>query len=96
MNEFGSRIAAQRQVLRLVNRKKWDKEELFGLSSKAIDRWVSLNRIDPESVLVSLVKAASAKLFFLSNRSQEQISDEYVSITSEFAVIASRIEIETR
>ena len=52
MNEFNSRIAAQRNVLQLVNRKNWGKEELFGLSRQAIDRWVSVNRIDPESQLV--------------------------------------------
>ena len=70
MNEFNSRIAAQRNVLQLVNRKNWGKEELFGLSRQAIDRWVSVNRIDPESQLVKLIENVSAKLFFLANRSQ--------------------------
>ncbi|MGF2039914.1 MAG: hypothetical protein RMZ43_032215 [Nostoc sp. CmiVER01] len=94
MNEFNNRIAAQRQVLQLVNRKKWQKEELLGLSSKAIERWISVNRIDPESRLVELVKTASAKLFFLANKSQEQISENYKMISEEIAVISQTIEQE--
>ncbi|MBN3926234.1 MULTISPECIES: hypothetical protein [unclassified Nostoc] len=94
MNEFNNRIAAQRQVLQLVNRKKWEKEELLGLSSKAIERWISVNRIDPESRLVELVKTASAKLFFLANKSQEQISENYKMISKEIAVISQTIEQE--
>ena len=77
MNEFNNRISAQRSIIQLVNRKKWEKEELLGLSSKAINRWVSVNSINPESRLVELVKAASAKLFFLANKSQDHISEEY-------------------
>jgi hypothetical protein len=95
MNEFNSRIAAQRQVLQLVNRKNWGKEELFGLSRKAIDRWIAVNRIDPESQLVKLIETASAKLFFLANKSQEQISDEYKMVSSEIALITKTIETET-
>lgn len=94
MNEFNNRIAAQRQVLQLVNRKKWEKEELLGLSTKAIERWISVNRIDPESRLVELVKTASGKLFFLANKSQEQISEDYKMISKEIAVISHTIEQE--
>ena len=94
MNEFNNRIAAQRQVLQLVNRKKWEKEELLGLSTKAIERWTSVNRIDPESRLVELVKTASGKLFFLANKSQEQISEDYKMISKEIAVISQTIEQE--
>lgn len=96
MNEFNNRIAAQRQILQLVNRKKWEKEELLGLSSKAIERWISVNRIDTESRLVELVKTASAKLFFLANKSQEQISEDYKMISKEIAVISQTIEQEIR
>jgi hypothetical protein len=96
MNEFSNRISAQRNVLQLVNRKKWGKEELFGLSRKAIDRWISVNRIDPKSQLVKLVENASAKLFFLANKSQEQVSEEYRMISEEIAVIAKAIELEAK
>jgi hypothetical protein len=95
MNEFNSRIAAQRNVLQLVNRKNWGKEELFGLSRQAIDRWTAVNRIDPESQLVKLIETASAKLFFLANKSQEQVSEEYKLVSSEIALITKTIETET-
>ena len=95
MDDFNNRIAAQRQVLQLVNRRNWGKEELFGLSSNAIDRWVAVNRVDPESQLVKLIKSASAKLFFLANKSQEQVSEEYKIVSSEIASIAKSIDLET-
>lgn len=94
MNEFNNRISAQRQILQLVNRKKRGKEELFGLSNKTIERWISVNRVDPESRLVQLLKTASEKLFFLANKSQEQISEEYKMISREIAAISKMIELE--
>lgn len=95
MNEFVNRMAAQRRLVQLINRRKWPKEELFGLSRKAIDRWIAANHIPAESRLVTLVEAASAKLFFLANKSQEQISEEYKTICYEVAAIAQQIESET-
>ena len=94
MNDFNNRIEAQRRILQLVNRNKWTREELFGLSTKAIERWVSINGIDSEIRLVELIKFASAKLFFLANKSQEQISDEYKIISREVADIYKEIELE--
>jgi hypothetical protein len=94
MHEFNNRIAAQRQILQLVNRKPWEKEELFGLSRKAIQRWISVNRIEPESRLVQLIMTASEKLFFLANKSQEQISDKYLIASKEIAAIARLIEMQ--
>ena len=91
MHEFNNRIAAQRQLLQTINGKGWE-EELFGLSTKGIERWVSVNRIDSESSLVQLIKLASQKLFFLANKSQEQVSNEYKMIEDEFQAIANSIE----
>jgi len=96
MSEFSNRIEAQRHVLQLVNRNKWKKEELFGLSSKAIERWISVNFVDPESRLVQLVKESAAKLFFLANKSQEQITDEYKAMSKEIAAIAKALEREIK
>ena len=96
MNEFNNRVEAQRQILRLVNQNVWVKEELFGLSTKAIERWVSANRVDPESRVVQLVVAASSKLFFLANKSQEQISPEYQAASSEISTFAAEIELEVK
>jgi hypothetical protein len=93
-HEFNDRIAAQRAILRVVNHKPWCNEQLFGLSSKAIDRWVSVNRIEPESRLVKLVKDVSAKLFFLANKSQEQVSKEYTAVHAEVRAACEAIKVE--
>lgn len=94
MSEFNDRIAAQRNLLQLVNSRKWGKEELCGLSRGAIDRWSRINGIDPESALVGLVRNAGSKLFFLANKSQEQVSGEYRAVATEIAAIARAIQAE--
>ena len=94
MSEFQNRMAAQRQILRLVNRRENQKEELFGLSSQAIERWATVNAISPNSKLAFLIKVASKKLFFLANKSQEQISEDYRATSREIADLTSLIEAE--
>ena len=94
MDEFNNRIAAQRQILEVVNRRRIRKEELFSLSIRAIERWISVNRLDPESRLVKLLKAASAKLFFLANRSQEQITEDYKAASRDISAILRSIKQE--
>lgn len=94
MSEFVNRISAQRMILQLVNQGVSTSEELFGLSKKAIERWVLKNHLEPNSSMVSLVFRASEKLFFLANKSQEQISDEYKTIEAEIKSIYKAIEIE--
>lgn len=91
MSEFNDRVAAQRVVLRVVNGIRW-KEPLFSLSSKAIARWVMENRLDPNSSLIQLVTQVSGKLFFLANKSQEQITDEYRAISVEISRLTSMLE----
>jgi hypothetical protein len=93
-HEFNNRIAAQRAILRVINRKSWSSEQLLGLSGKAIDRWVSVNQIEPGSRLVKLIRDVSAKLFFLANKSQEQVSAEYTAVRGEIAAIYDAIKIE--
>ena len=88
-------MAAQRQILERVNCRQ-HKEELFGLSSKAIERWVGVNAIDSNSNLVELIKNASGKLFFLANKSQEQISEDYQTISREIAELTNAIDAELR
>jgi hypothetical protein len=96
MSEFNDRIAVQRQILQIINRNQWDNEELLGLSRKAIERWISVNQINSESKLTNLVKIASSKLFFLSNKSQEQITEKYNIIYSDIMEIIEKIEIEIK
>ena len=76
MNEFNNRISAQQQILSIVNRSAW-REELFGLSRAALDRWTHANGLKAESPLVELLHHAAAQLFFLANKSQEQVTEEY-------------------
>ncbi len=94
MSEFQNRMAAQRQILQFVNCRENQKEELFGLSSKAIERWASVNSIDRNSKLACLIKDASAKLFFLANKSQEQISEDYLTASREIAAVTDAIAAE--
>jgi len=96
MSEFNDRITAQRQIVQSVNRTAWEREELFGLSNSAIERWILANRIDPETRLVKLIRTASAKLFFLANKSQEQISEEYKAVSGEISSIARELEVEIK
>jgi hypothetical protein len=91
MSEFNNRIAAQREILSHVNRSKW-REELFGLSSGAIDRWINVNRLDASSALVVFIRQAADKLFFLSNKSQEQITEDYKHLSSEVSVLTAQIK----
>lgn len=90
MNEFNNRIDAQRGVLAIVNSKQW-KEELYGLSGGAIDRWVRVNGLDSATDLVRAIQEAADKLFFLANKSQEQITAEYRLLSAEVSRLTNRI-----
>jgi len=96
MSEFRNRMDAQRKILQLVNSKRGQNEELFGLSSKAIERWAGANVLDPNSNLVSLVKQVSGKLFFLANKCQEQISEDYRIASRDIDKLIRSIEDELR
>jgi len=93
MSEFNNRIDAQRKIIRLVNCSRDLQEELFGLSGGAIQRWARVNRLDEHDPLMVLLEEAAAKLFFLSNKSQEQVTDEYKSLSDEVARLTERIRV---
>ena len=90
MSEFNNRIAAQRKILFYVNSRDW-KEDLFGLSSGAIDRWVVENKLGDNSCLVNLIRQAAEKLFFLSNKSQEQVTEDYRHLAGEVSELTDQI-----
>lgn len=94
MNEFNNRIDAQRNILRIVNKRSWRAEELTGLSNKAIDRWVLVNQIDATSRLAELIRAVGRALFFLANKSQEQVTDEYKHRSREVFALTNEIATE--
>lgn len=90
MTEFNNRIAAQRDILLTVNRAPWT-EELFGMSSGALERWMRRNGVEATSTLARLLLEAASKLFFLANKSQEQITDEYKLRSLEVGDLTRRI-----
>ncbi len=92
MSEFNNRIDVQRDILNIVNGKRWT-EELYGLSSGAIDRWIQVNNLDPSSHLVLTIYESAEKLFFLANKSQEQITDEYRFRLDEMEKLTKRLRI---
>lgn len=77
MDEFTDRMATQRNVLNIVNSNVAAREELFGLSEGAIDRWVLENKLECPSRLASQLKKISAELFFMATHSQEPVSSDY-------------------
>jgi hypothetical protein len=94
MDEFINRIAAQRIILQIVNRSCRHGEALLGLSRNAIERWVGRNGLDRESPSVSLIEAVSSRLFFLANKSQQQISEDYRLLATEVALLTRKIDEE--
>jgi hypothetical protein len=95
MTEFNNRITAQREILLAVNSAYW-REELYGMSSGALDRWVQANNLDQCSKLVSLLLMAAEKLFFLANKSQEQVTAEYQLRSCEVSKLTEEIRLELR
>lgn len=90
MTELNNRIDAQRVILNHVNSVFWN-EELYGLSRSAIDRWISVNGIDPKADLPCAICESADKLFFLANKSQEQVTDEYLLLSVEILELTQRI-----
>lgn len=92
MSEFNNRIDLQREVIQIVNKGKCN-SQITGLSSKAIDRWILDNKIDNESILVNLLKEISSKLFFLANKSQEQITESYKTLSVEVSNLVKELKM---
>lgn len=95
MSEFIDRIEAQRRILRLVNGACNLQEELFGLSSGALDRWARVNGLDETAPLLDLLRQAASKLFLLSNKSQEQVTDEYHNLSDDVIHLTELIATAT-
>lgn len=91
MNDFLNRIGVQRKVIKIVNNNNY-KIHLTGLSIKAINKWRSENNIKKETKVVKILVQISSKLFFLSNKSQEQITEDYKSISRDIDKYIFRLE----
>jgi hypothetical protein len=94
MSEFSNRIESQREAIKIVNGFNFYNEPLFSLTEKAIKRWVSSNMISPDSTHVQLILKLSEKLFFLANKSQEQITEGYKTLSIDVNDLLSDISLE--
>lgn len=92
MDEFNNRIDAQRQVLETVNQHEGFNEELCGLSRKALERWLSVNRMEPNCEVAMTLFQISSKLFFLSSKSQEQVTEEYRLLSDEVQSLRMKLQ----
>ncbi len=92
MDQFNSRMEAQRKVIKVVNSSQQWQEELCGLSAKAINRWIYINQIPRGGEIPKLLVRISELLFFLATKSQDQLSDEYRSYLADVLVLTASLE----
>lgn len=91
VSEFVDRMSAQRVLLQVVNSRTWH-EELFGLSSHAVSRWMDNNSMSPDSEVLALLRSASERLSFLANRSQMQVSEDYRRASHDVEALTDEID----
>lgn len=94
MSEFSSRVETQRQILKIVNDKPWKSEQLFALTAKAIQRWISANHIDASTRLAKLLNAASAQVFVMANHSDDPIAGTYLLTRERVTALGTEIKNE--
>lgn len=91
MKEFNNRIELQREVIKIVNNSTFE-NQITGISKKAIERWVMDNNVPVNSKSIKLLYLISSKLFFLANKSQEQITENYRKIKSNISEIVNELK----
>nr|ELR5132243.1 hypothetical protein [Providencia rettgeri] len=96
MSEFNNRIKAQRDVLKVVNGSGLFHEPLLSLTEKAIDRWSNNNNLSNTDHTIPLLKAMSDTLFFLANKSQEQVTEDYKILSKKVNDQLLELEIELK
>jgi hypothetical protein len=94
MGEFSSRVESQRQILKVVNGEPWAKEQLFALTTSAIQRWASVNNVDMSTRLVKLLNSASAQIFVMANHSDDPIAGSYALSRQSVETIAGQLQEE--
>ncbi|QZY89838.1 hypothetical protein K7H94_15735 [Pantoea dispersa] len=96
MSEFNNRITIQREALKVVNGSGLFREPLLSLTEKAIERWSNNNGISNKDSAIILLKAISGTLFFLANKSQEQVTEDYKILSEKVNDQLSKLEIELK
>ena len=94
MSEFNNRITAQRNALKVINEAELYGEPLLSLTEKAINRWVLSNSIYTNDAIVLLLISMSGTLFFLANKSQEQITEDYKILSEKVNEQLSALKLE--
>ncbi|KIA99447.1 hypothetical protein OA93_04585 [Flavobacterium sp. KMS] len=92
MNEFLNRITAQREVINIINQEKKLSFPLVGLSLKSIERWKKENSISDDSEISKIINLIASKLFFLANKSQEQITGEYKLLSKNVSELINHLK----
>lgn len=95
MSEFNNRIQAQRSALKIINGSGKFSEPLLSLTDKAIDRWSRNNGIKETELLVVLLTKLSKSLFFLANKSQEQMTEDYKDLTQQVDQYLHALKFQT-
>lgn len=94
MSEFNNRISAQRDALKIVNGSELFLESLMSLTEKAIERWSKSNQIDAHDPIITLLTSMSGTLFFLANKSQEQVTEDYKVLSDKVCKQLDDLELE--
>lgn len=94
MSEFNNRISAQRDALRIVNGSGLFLESLMSLTESAIERWSRCNQLDTHDPIITLLKSMSGTLFFLANKSQEQVTEDYKVLSNKVSKQLYDLELE--
>lgn len=92
MSDFFNRIKVQRRVIQIVNSSKLQ-FQIAGLSLSSIKKWAHDNSIEENSDIYTHLLLISSKLFFLSNKSQEQISEDYQMVIRDVKECVEILEI---
>jgi hypothetical protein len=90
MFEFNNRVDLQRTVIKIINNNKFN-YEFTGLTQGAIESWVRANKIENIDI-IELIYIISSKLFFLANKSQEQITEDYKILNAEINIQIERLK----
>lgn len=93
MSEFNNSISAQRDALKIVNGSGFFFENLMSLTEKAIDRWSKSNQLDANDPIITLLKSISGNLFFLANKSQEQVTEDYKVLSNKVSKQLNELEL---
>lgn len=94
MSEFNNRISAQRKALKIINGSGLFLEPLLSLTEKAIDRWSRKNKLDASDSLILSLRSMSGTLFFLANKSQEQVTEDYKVLSNKVSNQLYSLELE--